>query len=218
MIKIRISIAFLLFYASLASGCGSPKFSTFISFAPDAARTVAPETLLQAQQVLQKILDAVLSGKSVVQVENNTLRVGLSDAKDLPTAILLATSLKPLTFFHSDMFIKSGEAMPANVTVILTGTDIAQASARQSPGLDQWEIEVMLNPQGKSKLAEYTRTHVGSFLVIAEDNRVISSPVIYEAITGGSMVINGIFDQSIAKILAALINSGALPVPLRVVN
>jgi hypothetical protein len=208
----------LLIFALLASGCSAPKISTFFTFAPGTTRAVSPETLTQAQKVLQKRLAAFLSGKSVVQVENAVLRVGLANENDLPTAIALATEPGQLVFFHSDTILAAGAPLPANPTVILTGADIIQAKASLDSTTNQWGIEFKLSPAGKTRLAEYTAAHVGAYLVIALDGQVISAPRINAAITGGSAVIQADFDQATAGLLAAVLTSGALPVPLKVVK
>jgi preprotein translocase subunit SecD len=213
---LHLCFALLLVLVPLASACSAPTYSTKVTFEPDTTRAVLPGDLLLAKNVLQKRLHAGLKGKSLVQVEQNALRVGLSNQEDLPTAITLATQAGLLTFFHSDAFMEIGLPVPANPTVIMTGADIAQAKALRDPNYDQWEVEIRLNPQSKARLASYTSSHVGAFLVIAQDNRVISSPRVNAAITGGSAVIQGIFDQTSAELLAAVLNSGALPVPLRV--
>jgi hypothetical protein len=218
MKKLQLFLALSVLFAWLASGCQPVRYSTFVTFAPDTPQSVPPATLLQAQRVLQKRLQAGLTGKSNVQVDQNTLRVGLANPNDLSAAIGLATGSGLLNFFHSDTYMQEGQAIPASATSILTGADIARAKASREPTTGQWMIEVTMNSAGKTKLAEYTGSHVGAFLVIAQDNRVISSPKVNAAITGGSAVIQGNFDQAAADLLAIMLNSGALPVPLKVVK
>jgi SecDF, P1 head subdomain len=216
MKNMRIFTIMLLVLTSLASGCAAPKYSTYVTLVPDTAKTILPEQMLQDQKILQKRLHDVLSGRSTVTLENNTLRVGLSNEKDLPLAIEMATQPGLLFFFHSDTTVAAGQPMPAGATVIFTGANIAKASTRQDSNSGWWSIAITLTPEGRTKLADYTQAHVGAYLVIARDNQVISAPKVNAAITGGQAVIAGNYDKTSAQMLAAQINSGAMPVPLKV--
>ena len=216
MKNIRIFITLLLVLSFLASGCTGPKYSTYVSFVPDTAVTIPPEDMLQAQRVLQKRLHDILSSRSTVMLESNALRVGLSNEKDLPLAIEMATLPGLLYFFHSDSPVEAGQPMPAGATPIFTGANIAEASARLDSNTGWWSISITLTPEGRTKLADYTQAHVGAYLVIVRDNQVISAPKVNAAITGGQAVIAGNFDKASAQMLAAQINSGAMPVPLKI--
>ena len=130
MKKFIAFLTLLLVFSSLASSCTGPKYSTYVSFVPDTAATIPPGDMLQAQQVLQKRLHDVLSGRSTVTLENNALRLGLSNEKDLPLAIEMATQPGLLYFFHSDTPVETGQPMPAGAALIFTGANIAEASAR----------------------------------------------------------------------------------------
>jgi preprotein translocase subunit SecD len=163
-------------------------------------------------------LDLILSGKSRVQLENDTLRVGLTNEKDLPLAITMATQPGLLILFHSDQPVATGQIMPADAVEIFSGASIANASTSRDLATGWWSVSITLNSTGKTKLAEYTQAHIGAYLVIARDDRVISSPQVNAAITGGQAVIESNFDQASARILAAQINSGAMPVPLKVMK
>ena len=57
---------------------------------------------------------------------------------------------------------------------------------------------------------------MGAYLVIVRDDQVISAPKVNSAITGGQAEIAGNFDKASAQMLAAQINSGAMPVPLKI--
>ena len=160
----------------------------------------------------------MLSGKSSVQLENGALRVGLTNEKDLPLAITLATQPALLRFFHSDTPVAAGEPIPANALIIFSGADIADASASLDMTTNRWVISLTFTPQGRLELADYTQAHIGSYLVIARDDRVLSAPKVNSAIPGGKAVIDTDFDQVTARIFAAQIKSGAMPVPLVLVK
>ena len=71
---------------------------------------------------------------------------------------------------------------------------------------------------GARRFADATRANVGKPFAIVLDNRVISAPVIREAIIGGSGVIEGSFTVQSANDLALLLRAGALPAPLTILE
>jgi len=71
---------------------------------------------------------------------------------------------------------------------------------------------------GGKRFGEATRTNVGKLFAIVLDNKVISAPVIREAILGGSGVISGHFTTQSAQDLALLLRAGALPAPIKILE
>jgi len=71
---------------------------------------------------------------------------------------------------------------------------------------------------GPRIFAEWTSTHVGKYLAIVLDKKVISSPVIQTAITQGSGRITGNFTLDEARRIVIVLRYGALPVALEVVE
>jgi preprotein translocase subunit SecD len=75
------------------------------------------------------------------------------------------------------------------------------------------QVAFALKGDGPSKFADFTSTHINQYMPILLDKRVISSPVIQGAITGGNGVINNIALAD-AQRLAVQLKYGALPVSL----
>jgi preprotein translocase subunit SecD len=75
-------------------------------------------------------------------------------------------------------------------------------------------VSFRLDSEGARRFGDATRANVGKELAIVLDNKVISAPVIREAIFGGSGVISGNFTVRSASDLALLLRAGALPAPL----
>lgn len=75
-------------------------------------------------------------------------------------------------------------------------------------------VTVKFNQEGAELFAQITREHTGEQLGIFLDGELLSSPVINEAITGGTAVISGQFTVDEAQILAKNLSFGALPVPI----
>lgn len=103
--------------------------------------------------------------------------------------------------------------------LILSGTDLR---ANATVGVDQFgnpTVDLEFNPVGKKKFAQFTRRNVHKYLGIFLDRECISAPVVKEPITGGRCQISGGFeDPTEAKRLKVLLNAGALPIPIDVVE
>ncbi len=97
---------------------------------------------------------------------------------------------------------------------IMTGKDLKSASVETSGGSAM--VAFSLTDEGKKTFGDHTSKNVGQFLTIVLDKRVISSPRIDDAITGGSGVIRGSFTLEEANNLALTLRYGSLPVPLRI--
>lgn len=72
--------------------------------------------------------------------------------------------------------------------------------------------------EGAALFEKITAENVGKQLAIFLDGKDISSPVIREAIAGGTAVINGDFTPEEARDLVRNLNFGALPVPIELVG
>ena len=101
---------------------------------------------------------------------------------------------------------------------IMTGADLRSASVGRDQVTSAFQINFTLSDEGTDVFGEHTANHIGSHMAIVLDGKVISSPVIRDAIPSGSGVISGDFNSESANKLALQLRYGALPVPLSVVN
>jgi protein-export membrane protein SecD len=96
----------------------------------------------------------------------------------------------------------------------IVGADIAEA-AQAFDQANNPKITFRLNGAGARKFFDTTRLNVGKPFAIVLDNTVMSSPVINQAIAGGSVEITGRFTLDEAKDLAAIISAGEMPAKLQ---
>lgn len=75
-------------------------------------------------------------------------------------------------------------------------------------------VSFRFNSAGGKRFGDATKENVGRQLAILLDGKVISAPVIREAILGGNGIISGGFSVQEAQDLALLLRAGALPAPL----
>ena len=79
-------------------------------------------------------------------------------------------------------------------------------------------VSFTLDRVGAKRFGKATTSGVGKRLAIVLDGKVVSAPVIRDAIVSGSGQITGNFTFQSATDLALLLRSGALPAPLNIIE
>lgn len=97
---------------------------------------------------------------------------------------------------------------------VMTGAALKTATVQSSQG--RIVVAFTLTDEGKKIFGDHTSANVGRVLAIVLDKKVISSPRIESAITGGEGVIQGKFTTEEANNLALQLRYGSLPVPLKI--
>jgi preprotein translocase subunit SecD len=100
---------------------------------------------------------------------------------------------------------------------VMTGAGLQTASVTRSSA-GAYQIAFVLKSDASGIFAEYTTSHTKQILAIVLDKIVISTPTIESPITSGNGVITGNFSQDEAQTLAVQLRSGALPIPIKVVE
>ncbi len=101
---------------------------------------------------------------------------------------------------------------------VLNGKDVEEATVMTDNTSGKPVVTLKLNEEGKQKFAEATEKNLNKTISIYMDEDLISSPVVESVISGGEAIITGSKTIDEAKNLAGLINSGALPVTLKVAS
>ncbi len=96
----------------------------------------------------------------------------------------------------------------------VAGRDLREARVGQSSTTNAPEVEFFLTAEGGRRFSTFTRAHVGDYLAVVLDNRVMEVAVIKSEI-GDNGVIEGKFTDQEAKDLALILNSGALPAGIK---
>lgn len=99
-----------------------------------------------------------------------------------------------------------------------TGADFKKAKAGFDRQTGRPVIFFETKEEGASKFAEITKRLVGKPLYIYLDNEVVSAPVVSEEIKDGRGQISGNFTLDGVKRFASLLNSGALPVGVKIIE
>jgi preprotein translocase subunit SecD len=117
-----------------------------------------------------------------------------------------------------------GDDARAEKAYVLAETPVVQGDdlVDSQPGFDHQTNEPIIsfrfNQSGARKFGAFTKDHVNEPFAIVLDDKVISAPVIREAILGGTGQISGSFTVESANNLAIQLRSGALPAKLTIVE
>jgi preprotein translocase subunit SecD len=96
----------------------------------------------------------------------------------------------------------------------VAGHDLREARVERSSSTNLPEVSFFLTAEGGRRFSAFTGAHVGDYLAVVLDNKVMEVAVIKSEI-GDNGVIEGQFTDEQAKDLALILNSGALPAGIR---
>ncbi len=116
---------------------------------------------------------------------------------------------------YGDKILKSKDGTRKYVVQaipILDGSMVTDARVAYNQA-NQPVIDFTLNNEGSKIFADWTGKHVGDYLAIVIDNKVLSAPVVQERIGGGTGQIT-VGNAQEAHVLAIALRSGALPAPI----
>jgi SecD/SecF fusion protein len=106
---------------------------------------------------------------------------------------------------------------PARFPALFAGREV-QSAAIGNSGSGQRVVSFVLKSEGAKLFGDYTAAHVGTYFAIVLDSKVISAPVINDAIPGGQVDISqgsvGGWDLAEARNFVAILQSGELPFPI----
>ena len=121
-------------------------------------------------------------------------------------------------FGSEKMLTEVGEEVVVNKKIIMSGENLVDAQPRVDNQTNRPMVSFTLDRYGAQKFGKVTTNNIGKKLAIVLDDKIISAPVIREAITGGSGTISGNFSFQEVTDLALLLRSGALPTPINIVE
>ena len=103
----------------------------------------------------------------------------------------------------------------------LSGKQLTKASVdlQQGQGLsNQVVVDLQFDSEGTKLFSQITSANLQKPVAIFLDGQLLSAPIVQNAITNGTAVISGNFTVQQAKDLANSLNSGALPVPIKLIS
>lgn len=100
----------------------------------------------------------------------------------------------------------------------LTGADLLRSRVEFDPQTGKPVVGLQFNSEGAKKFQEITKKNIGKQVAILVDDEIITAPTVQQEISGGNAVITGGFTLEEAKELSIQLNSGALPVPIKIIE
>lgn len=207
-----------------------------LTYTDVALTEMQSRALAQTLQVLRSRVDQFGVAEPVIQQQGkNRVIVELPGVKDVSRAKAAIGKTAQLTFHLVDDSVASGGMVPLGLMMLqeevngmkrpllvnkrpsLTGEMLTNASA----GFDQYgapAVDIAFDARGTKIFADLSTKNVGKRFAIVLDGKVYSAPVFREPILGGRAQISGSFKTEEAQDLAAVLNAGALPAAVHVVE
>ena len=123
------------------------------------------------------------------------------------------------SFGSEKLFLEDGsEEFIVSKRIIISGENLVDANPRMDTQANETVVSFTLDRVGAKRFGKATTSGIGKRLAIVLDGKVISAPVIRDAIVSGSGQISGNFTFQSATDLSLLLRSGALPAPLNIIE
>ncbi|MBC8298884.1 MAG: protein translocase subunit SecD, partial [Pelagibacterales bacterium] len=123
------------------------------------------------------------------------------------------------SFGSEKMISEDGlEELIVSKRIIISGENLVDANPRMDNQSNETVVSFTLDRVGAKRFGKATTSGIGKRLAIVLDGKVISAPVIRDAIVSGSGQISGNFTFQTATDLSLLLRSGALPAPLNIIE
>ena len=117
------------------------------------------------------------------------------------------------------LFFEDGtDQLNVSKRVVMSGDNLVNARPAFDDQSNQAIVSFTLDRVGAKKFGRVTKNNIGKKLAIILDSKIISAPVIQDAILGGNGQITGDFTFQSAADFALLLRSGALPAPLNIIE
>ncbi|GAB4218894.1 MAG: protein translocase subunit SecD [Candidatus Microgenomates bacterium] len=176
-----------------------------------------------ARDIIEKRVNFFGVSEPVVQTlktgDNYRITVDLPGIKNINEAIKLIGQTAQLVFMEEKIIdVKQATPTATFVPTELTGKDVKKASVVFSQQDGKPEVALSFNEKGGELFAEITKRNIKKPLAIVIDNQIITAPIVQQEISDGNAVITGNFSVDEAKKLAIAINSGALPVGVKLIE
>jgi len=181
------------------------------------------DALSSARDIIEKRVNFFGVSEPTVQNlksgSNYRISVDLPGIEKVDEAIALIGRTAQLSF-KEEKIIDEKVASPAPVLVEtgLTGKHIKKASVDFNQQDGKPQVALSFNNEGARLFGDITKRNIGKPLAIVVDNFLISAPTVQQAISEGNAVITGNFTVDEAKKLTIAINSGALPLPIKLIE
>ncbi len=182
------------------------------------------DALNSSRDIIEKRVNFFGVAEPTVQTiqsgSNYRIVVDLPGITNVENAVNLIGKTAQLSFKEITMVQTGKTASPTAVLkeTGLTGKDVNKATVTFSSQTGKPEVALNFTQNGTKLFGEITQRNVGKPVLIFIDNTLLTRPTVQQPILDGSAVITGSFTTDEAKQLAIAINSGALPLPIKLIE
>ncbi len=189
---------------------------------------VVKDAINRSLEVVRKRLDETgLTEPSVTRQGSDAILVQMPGISDPANVKALLGTTAQMRFHWQAQANNSESFIRADINdrqyllekhVALEGEHITDAAAVFSPETSQPVVTFRLDNEGARQFATMTKNNIGRVLAVVLDDTVVTAPVINSVIPGGRGEITGSFTMSEAQDVALMLRTGALPVPLHIIE
>ena len=189
---------------------------------------VVKDAINRSLEVVRKRLDETgLTEPSVTRQGSDAILVQMPGISDPANVKALLGTTAQMRFHWQTQVSNSESFIRADINdrqyllekhVALEGEHITDAAAVFSPETSQPVVTFRLDNEGARQFATMTKNNIGRVLAVVLDDTVVTAPVINSVIPGGRGEITGSFTMSEAQDVALMLRTGALPVPLHIIE
>lgn len=189
------------------------------------------DALNSARNVMERRVNFFGVSEPAIQTiksgDKHRIIVDLPGVTDVAQAVNLVGRTAQLSFreegqLPKDLPIQIATQAPIffklNKDTGLTGRDIKKATVTFDDKTGKPQVALDFTTRGTELFAEITKRNVGKSVGIFLDESPLSTPTVQQPILEGNAVITGTFGEDEAKKLAIAINSGALPIPVKLIE
>jgi len=193
--------------------------------------------MLQSLEIIRKRVDEVGTNEPIIQIQGKQRVLvqlpGLKDPDRIKSLLGQTAKMnfrlvdeKAMSQLNTKKYFIGSEILSEldsdlkyviKKRVGVNGDNLVDASA----SVDQFNrpvVSIRFDSLGSRKFADLTSKNVGKRFAIVLDKKVISAPVIREAIPTGNAQISGNFTFETANDLAILLRAGSLPAPISIIE
>ena len=208
-----------------------------INFTERFIREFQSSVILQSLEIIRKRVDEVGTNEPIIQVQGKQrvlVQLPGLESPDRIKSLLGQTAKmnfrmvdeKAMSLLGEKKYFVGSEILEGDDFGInyivkkrigVSGDNLVDANA----SVDQFNrpiVSIRFDSIGSRKFADLTAKNVGKRFAIVLDKKVISAPVIREAIPSGSAQISGNFSFDSANDLAILLRAGSLPAPISIIE
>ena len=185
------------------------------------------DAINSARDIIEKRVNLFGVSEPVVQSlktgQKHRISVDLPGIEDVSSAVRLIGQTAQLSFYEENPTTDK-EASAASIFSRLTkytglnGKHIKKAKLDFENQTGNPVVALEFTTEGAKIFSQVTKRNIGKPVAIIIDNLILSAPTVKQEITEGTAIISGSFTVDQAKKLAIAINSGALPLPIKLIE